>query len=99
MNKTNIFIIASTLALVALVLFQISWYKHSQGLLEEQFDSTVNMAMCLAIQNVSKSTAASCSPGPTVTTVEADNIFTGVIEEDVNLVELDTALGNALSFL
>ncbi|MFT4666576.1 MAG: two-component system phosphate regulon sensor histidine kinase PhoR [Polaribacter sp.] len=109
MNKTNLFIVISALALVALVLFQVSWYKHSQGLLEEQFDSTVNMAMCLAVQNVgqckgkdeneeAEAVTPSCAVGGATLTAESNNTFTGIVEEELDLGALDIALRNALDF-
>lgn len=98
MNKTAILIAASALALVALVLFQISWYKHSKGMLEEQFNSTVSMAMALAIQSVGEDPTGTCSVGPPETTEDGSNSFLGVLEKDLELDQLDAALGRALRF-
>ncbi|MFK7808105.1 MAG: sensor histidine kinase [Saprospiraceae bacterium] len=101
MNKTNLFITVAALAMTALVLFQVSWYKHSKGLLEEQFDATVNMAMALAIQNVDKDTISAvvaCQPAPGVSITNNDDVFTGLIEEEIDLYDLDAALNRALAF-
>jgi len=98
MNKTVILIAASALALVALVLFQISWYKHSKGILEEQFNSTVSMAMALAIQNVGEDPRGTCSVGPAETAGDGSNSFFGILEKDLDLDQLDGALGRALDF-
>ncbi len=107
MNKTNLFIVISALALIALVLFQVNWYRHSQGLLEEQFDSTVNMAMCLAVQNIGQckepegekeGAAPGCAVGGATLVAESNNTFTGIVEEELDLVALDKALRSALAF-
>ncbi len=94
LNKTTILIAASALALVGLVLFQVSWYKHSIGLLEEQFNSTVNMAMCLAIQNAGPEESAEVSP----TVVDSNSVFYSCSPAPLNLAKLDTALAHALAF-
>ena len=98
MNKTNIFIATSTLALLGLLLFQISWYKHTQGLLKEQFDATVNMAMSLAIQNVDANNLSNRTAETTLANVGPDNVFKGIIDDNIDLKALDAALGKALNF-
>jgi two-component system, OmpR family, phosphate regulon sensor histidine kinase PhoR len=98
MNKNTILIAASALALIALVLFQISWYKHSKGILEEQFDATVNMAMALAIQNVGEDPRTTCAVGPSIKDNNGANAYAGIIEKELDYARLDTALARALAF-
>ena len=53
MNKTNhvtILLVASTLAMVGLVLFQYKWIAHSRKLSEEIFNQRASMALCSTIE-------------------------------------------------
>src|SRR6187397_933641 len=53
MNKTNhvtILLVASTLAMVGLVLFQYKWIAHSRNLSEEIFNQRASMALCSTIE-------------------------------------------------
>ncbi|MFH1321064.1 MAG: HAMP domain-containing sensor histidine kinase [Bacteroidota bacterium] len=54
MNKLPILIIASTIAIVALIIFQVNWIMQSKNLLEEQFDQRVSLALCNAVENLSR---------------------------------------------
>lgn len=51
-DKITLIIVASCLALIALVLFQARWMQHSRALLEEQFNNKVAMALCSAVENL-----------------------------------------------
>ncbi|MBP7240038.1 MAG: HAMP domain-containing histidine kinase [Saprospiraceae bacterium] len=53
MNKTNhvtILLVASTLAMVGLVLFQYKWIAHSRKLSEEIFNQRASMALCSTLE-------------------------------------------------
>jgi len=50
-NSTFYVILASTLALIALIAFQVKWLSDSHRLIEEQFDEKVNLALCYAVSN------------------------------------------------
>ena len=50
-NSTFYVIVASTLALIALIAFQVKWLSDSHRLIEEQFDEKVNLALCYAVSN------------------------------------------------
>ncbi len=43
---------ASTVALTALIFFQLRWIQHSTELLEEQFSHRVDMALCNAVEQM-----------------------------------------------
>ena len=60
-NSTFYVIAASTLALIALIAFQVKWLSDSHRLIEEQFDEKVHLALCFAVNNVEP---AACSPSP-----------------------------------
>lgn len=51
-NNISLVIGATTLALIALVFFQVKWMLQSRDLIEEQFNNKVNMALCTAVQRV-----------------------------------------------
>ncbi len=50
-NRTSYVIAASTLALIALIVFQVTWLRDSQRVIEEQFDEKVHLALCYAVSN------------------------------------------------
>lgn len=54
-NYTSIIVSASALAIIALVLFQVQWIRHSSNLLEEQFNHQANMALCSAVEKMARS--------------------------------------------
>lgn len=66
-NNISLVIGAATLALIALVFFQVKWMMQSRDLIEEQFNNKVNMALCAAVQSVASAEECaqlkkSCSP-------------------------------------
>lgn len=50
-NKFSTLPIASVLAVVGLVVFQLSWMRHSRNLSEEIFSQRVCMALCSVVEN------------------------------------------------
>ena len=60
-NKVSWLIGASTVAIIALVIIQVSWMRHSRQLIEEQFKRKVDMALCMAIDELAETT--SCPTG------------------------------------
>ena len=50
MKKVPILICLSSLAVIALFIFQINWLQHSRKLMEEDFSHRVYMALCSAIE-------------------------------------------------
>lgn len=50
MKKIPIFITVSTLAVIALFIFQVNWLQHSRKLMEEDFSHRVYMALCSAVE-------------------------------------------------
>lgn len=61
LHKGPALLIASTLAVIGLVVFQWSWIRHSRHLSEEIFNQRVSMALCSTIENYCD--GAVCSPG------------------------------------
>lgn len=53
-QTTVYLIIASGVAMAILIAFQVSWMRHSQQLLEKQFNSKVQTALCNAVEEVAK---------------------------------------------
>ena len=65
MNRITVVITASTVALIALIVFQVQWMRNSRDLIEELFDNRVKMALCAAIESVSTDPkGASCALSP-----------------------------------
>ncbi|MEL7530044.1 MAG: HAMP domain-containing sensor histidine kinase [Bacteroidota bacterium] len=52
LTRSALFVWAASLALIALILFQVHWMYHSQKLIEEQFDQRVSMALCSAMDQL-----------------------------------------------
>ncbi len=47
-------IAAAALSILALIGFQVNWMRHSRGLLEEQFNNRVNMALCSTVEKLAE---------------------------------------------
>ena len=60
-NSTLYVIAASTLALIALIAFQVKWMSDSHRLIEEQFDEKVHLALCYAVSNAIIESSDYCS--------------------------------------
>ena len=54
-NKIPIIIAVATIALLSLIFIQIKWMQQSKNLIEEQFDQKVDMALCMAVSDISES--------------------------------------------
>lgn len=50
-DKSRVLLIASTLAVIGLVIFQITWMRHSRRLSDEIFKQRVYMALCSTVEN------------------------------------------------
>ena len=98
-NTIGYIIAASSLALIALVVFQVNWLNHSRNLIEEQFDQKVRMAMCYAIDNAylcnTKCNTSSTVCAPYFPIPEEQEV---VSEEASELSTLDSSLMLAMSF-
>ncbi|NRB49087.1 MAG: HAMP domain-containing histidine kinase [Saprospiraceae bacterium] len=88
---------ASTVALTALIFFQLRWIKHSTELLEEQFSHRVDMALCSAVEQMADSKSCAEITNTCTTTdkkggcqVKLDSIF--------RTEEGNTVLREALAF-
>ena len=51
---TTYLVLASGLAMAALLIIQVSWMRQSQELLEEQFDQKVSMALCMTVEQLAE---------------------------------------------
>ena len=100
-NRISYIIIASALALVALVFLQVSWINDSKSLIEEQFEQKVRMALCSAVEDLNRhanpnpgeATVPSCSP--------VERVQDGFKLADLGRFdhdELNSALGQSLAF-
>lgn len=63
-NHIRFIIIASTIAMIALIALQAKWLVHSKKLIEEQFNQKVSMAMCMTVADLGER-PNSCSPAST----------------------------------
>jgi len=64
-NHIRFIIIASTIAMIALISLQAKWLFHSKKLIEEQFNQKVSMAMCTTVADLGER-PNSCSPAPNI---------------------------------
>lgn len=102
MNRTNIIIGASFLALVVLFAFQIRWMTDSRNLIEEQFNHKVSMAMCYAVDILKTETGVTSSTSPVSDNCgplkEVDAGYQFEMKEKVEVATVERALGIALDF-
>ena len=61
-NHIKFIILASAIAMIALIVLQAKWLSHSKVLIEEQFNQKVSMAMCLTVADLGQGTTTSCAP-------------------------------------
>lgn len=50
-DKSRALLVASTLAVIGLVIFQLTWMRHSRKLSEEIFNQRVYMALCSTVED------------------------------------------------
>lgn len=53
-RTSSYLVVASAIAMAALLFVQVIWLRHSQGLMEEQFQTNVNTALCSAVATLAK---------------------------------------------
>lgn len=92
MNRVTLVIAASTLAIIALVFFQVRWLRQSQALMEEQFNNRVKMALCSAIERIDPSKKSELQ------LAQQDLSKTPLIATPYNQTALDSALKQTLAF-
>lgn len=95
LNRVPIIVGASTVALIALVVFQMNWIKHAHDLIEEQFEQKVRLALCAAIESVR------ADQGQLQKCVVVDKQLQcqkNGIDSVKSITDLDEALSAALSF-
>ena len=63
-SRTSYVIAASTLALIALIAFQVKWLSDSRNFIEEQFDEKVRLALCYAVGNMVVEPSLYCGTSP-----------------------------------
>ena len=87
-SKINPILLASTLAVIALIFIQVRWMQKSHDLLEEQFNNRVKTALCSAVESLDNNTS-----------IQLQNNCVkvkGVTENNID--ELNLALSRSLSF-
>ncbi|MEM8908008.1 MAG: HAMP domain-containing sensor histidine kinase, partial [Bacteroidota bacterium] len=98
-NRISFVIIASTLALVALVVLQVRWMIDSKALIEDQFDQKVRMALCSAVESLNRSQDPDQAQLPGCSPVEAtQDGFQFTNAGNYEQSQLDSALAQALNF-
>ncbi|MEL7251537.1 MAG: HAMP domain-containing sensor histidine kinase [Bacteroidota bacterium] len=53
-QTSSYLVVASAIAMAALLVVQVLWLRHSQSLLEEQFTTNVNTALCSAVATLAQ---------------------------------------------
>jgi len=98
-NRTSYVIAASTLALIALIAFQVTWLKDSQRFIEEQFDEKVRLALCYAVSNtLVEATTCGSSPEGCLPFVQDEEGFKVESAIPFEMATLDSALIDAFTF-
>jgi two-component system, OmpR family, phosphate regulon sensor histidine kinase PhoR len=87
-NRVNRILVASTIAVIALIIIQVQWMRQSRDLLEEGFNNRVKMALCSAIERLNDETDIEVSS--TCAKIEGVN--------ESNIKELEVALQKSLMF-
>lgn len=99
MKKIPILIIASSIAVIALFLFQINWLQHSRKLMEEDFSHRVYMALCSAVENhdgdISTEGVTTMMMCGAPTDKPPFDMLLGMVENDPTF---ETSLAEALEF-
>ncbi|MEZ5043653.1 MAG: HAMP domain-containing sensor histidine kinase [Saprospiraceae bacterium] len=96
-NATYLILAASILGIIALVLFQVQWIRHSSNLLEEQFNNRVNMALCNAVEKIAGS-EGSFNLNSACSMSSPEQSCQLILESIFKTKEGDAALNEALAF-
>ena len=97
-NKLPFIIVASTIALIALIIFQVNWVRQSGNLLEEQFNQKVSMALCYAVEDLSKNKRMCKAFNRCTKHPEKSNCCKLNYDSLSNSIEFQSALNAALEF-
>ena len=88
-SRINIILVASTVAVLALIFIQVQWMRQSRNLLEEGFNNRVKMALCSAVESLNDENT-DIEVSATCATIEGVN--------EVNIDKLDVAFQKSLMF-
>ena len=88
-SRINTILVASTIAVLALIFIQVQWMRQSRNLLEEGFNNRVKMALCSAVESMND-TETDIEVSATCATIEGVN--------ELNIDKLDTAFQKSLMF-
>lgn len=94
-NRTSWIVATGCLALILLIFFQVNWLQHSRRLIEQQFDQKVTMAICSAIDELSRRDGKSVSVEFNCVTDEAA-CGSGILQTNVDEQELEAVLNATL---
>lgn len=89
---------ASALAILALIGFQVSWMLHSRGLIEEQFNNRVNMALCSTVERIAEDQVCSEQIRACCKVGSAEGTCTETIESFASMPETEKVLAAALRY-
>ncbi|MEL6652564.1 MAG: HAMP domain-containing sensor histidine kinase [Bacteroidota bacterium] len=93
-KRMSLFVVGASIALVALILFQVHWMYQSQKLVEEQFDQKVGMALCSAMDQISQEQKQATPP--LSLPLQGTLIQTSCSSPPVDLATLDRAVSLAM---
>lgn len=100
-NWITALIVASALAILALIAFQVRWMQHSQQLLDEQFNQRVNLALCHTVEKLAGSDgcatmmSSGCSAlssqktGRQLDTLLASDLFDETLQTALHFYQID----------
>lgn len=83
-RTSSYLVVASAIAMAALLIVQVIWLRHSQSLMEEQFQTNVNTALCSAVATLAKDEKCSepFSQSCTITAAECGKKLDQLIKTD-----------------
>ncbi|MBP8238412.1 MAG: HAMP domain-containing histidine kinase [Saprospiraceae bacterium] len=99
-HKGSALLVATALAILGLVIFQLTWIKHSRHLSEEIFNQRVTMALCSTVENYCDGAicqkgddeAPACgskTPSNMVSAnVESDSVFSAELRKSLNFYQI-----------
>lgn len=93
-STSTYLVLASAIGMVVLIAFQVVWLQQSQQLVEEQFQTNVNTALCSTVQTVAQQATSkqpfqeSCA----ITAVECGQKLDQLIKTDYFAQTLSTSL-------
>jgi signal transduction histidine kinase len=112
-DKSHVLLIATTLAVIGLVIFQLTWMRHSSQLSDQIFNQRVYMALCSTVEEYGGGAlctkarggdAPTCLPAPDTESnfvipvdLVSDSTFNASLRQSLNFYQVDLDYDMTLS--